>query len=272
VRFLQEAIEMKTLIESNSTQPATDSVTELIVALDYPRSDQAYHCVEKLRGLPVIFKVGLELFLNGGNDFVKDLVHQKNRVFLDLKFHDIPQTVARAAKQAALLHVEMFTLHLAGGSSMLRAVVDELSQIPTLKPKILGVSVLTSFDDVRWAEVTKSLTGHASLVSDSVIGLVDHAQKWGRMVWSVRRSNCRRFEKQTPPFIRWCPGFAPNDSNWVRSVVKKARVLLGPMTKHELLPPAQARTLGANAIVVGRPITAAIDPREAAVAILKDLG
>src|SRR3954453_1970587 len=135
--------------------------------------------VDQLHDLPVVYKVGLELFLSGGPELVRELVHRKNRVFLDLKLHDIPQTVACAAKQAALLQVEMFTVHLAGGSAMVRAVAQELSDIPSLRPKILGVSVLTSFDDVRWAEVTKALTGHAVEVSDSVDGLVEHAPSWG---------------------------------------------------------------------------------------------
>jgi len=136
--------------------------TELIVALDFPRADRAMELVNQLEQLPVIYKVGTELFMSGGPELIRELVRRKNRVFLDLKFHDIPNTVARAARQAALLHIEMFTLHLSGGSAMVRAVAEELSDIPLLRPKILGVSVLTSFNDVRWAEVTKAVSGHAS--------------------------------------------------------------------------------------------------------------
>ena len=95
-----------------------------------PRTDRALELVASLKGLPVIYKVGFELFLSGGPDFVRELVHRKCRVFLDLKFHDIPNTVARAASQAAMLGVEMFTLHLAGGSAMVRAVAEELADIP----------------------------------------------------------------------------------------------------------------------------------------------
>src|SRR4051812_36682097 len=87
-------------------------MTDLIVALDFPRADRALGLVNELKGLPVIYKVGFELFMGGGPDLVRELVHQKHRVFLDLKLHDIPNTVARAAKMAALLHVEMFTVHL----------------------------------------------------------------------------------------------------------------------------------------------------------------
>src|SRR3954469_17842597 len=103
-------------------------MTELIVALDVPRAERAMEVVDSLKGLPLIYKVGSELFLAGGPDVVRELVHRKNRVFLDLKFHDIPTTVARAARQAALLHVEMFTVHLSGGSAMVRAVAQELSE------------------------------------------------------------------------------------------------------------------------------------------------
>ncbi|MGZ3687182.1 MAG: orotidine 5'-phosphate decarboxylase / HUMPS family protein, partial [Bdellovibrionota bacterium] len=111
--------------------------TELIIPLDFPRADKALEFIDLMGDLPVIYKVGFELFLAAGPDFVRELVHRKKRVFLDLKFHDIPNTVARAARQAALLHVEMFTLHLAGGSAMVKAVAQELADIPLLKPRIL---------------------------------------------------------------------------------------------------------------------------------------
>src|SRR5271154_1661567 len=135
------------MIEKKTTEDrvAHTHRTELIVALDFSRPDRAMELVGVLKGMPLIFKVGLELFLAGGPELVRELVHRKNRVFLDLKFHDIPNTVAKAVRQAALMHVEMFTLHLAGGSAMVRAAVQELADIPTLKPKVLGVSVLTSF-------------------------------------------------------------------------------------------------------------------------------
>lgn len=90
--------------------------TDLIVALDFPKADKALELVDALKGQPVIYKVGFELFMAGGAEIVRELVHRKSRVFLDLKFHDIPNTVARAAKQAALMHVDMFTLHLTGAA------------------------------------------------------------------------------------------------------------------------------------------------------------
>lgn len=234
-----------------------DPTTELIVALDYPKADYAMEMVEKLGDYPLIYKVGLELFMNGGADLVRELVHQKKRVFLDLKFHDIPNTVARAAKQAALLQVEMFTLHLAGGSQMVRAVAQELSDIPALRPKILGVTVLTSFDDVRWAEVTKSLTQHAVDVSDSVTGLTEHAVSWGADGIVCSAMDLPFLREQFPTLYTVVPGIRPHGSE----VHDQARVMT----------PAQARESGANAVVMGRPIIEAKDPESVVRNVLKDL-
>lgn len=231
--------------------------TELIVALDFPRPDRAMALVESLQGLPVIYKVGLELFLSAGPSFVRDLVHAKNRVFLDLKLHDIPNTVARAAKQAALLHVDMFTIHLSGGSAMIRAVVAEFASIPALKPKVLGVSVLTSFDDVKWAEVTRALTGHAVEASQSAIRLVEHAAPWGIDGCVCSAAELPAIRAAYPSLYTVVPGIRLNggDTN------DQARVAT----------PSNARELGANAIVMGRPITEAPEPRAVVEKVLRDL-
>ena len=231
--------------------------TDLIIALDFPKADRAYSFIEQVEGLPVIFKVGLELFMNGGPELVRELVHRKNRIFLDLKLHDIPNTVARAAKQAALLHVEMMTLHLAGGSAMVRSVVEELADIPLLRPKILGVSVLTSFDDVRWAEVTRALTGHAVKAGDSVLGMVEQSASWGIDGIVCSAMELDLIGKRFPGLYRVVPGIRPDGF----STHDQARVTT----------PLQARQLGANAIVMGRPITEASNPREVAESVLKDL-
>jgi orotidine-5'-phosphate decarboxylase len=185
-------------------------------------------------------------------------VHRKNRVFLDLKFHDIPNTVARAAKQAALLHVEMFTLHLAGGRDMVKAVSKELADIELIRPKILGVSVLTSFDDVRWAEVTKSLTGHAADIATSVQGLVEHSTSWGADGVVCSAMELEALKKNFPALYTVVPGIRPSGS----PSNDQARVMT----------PTEAQAAGASAIVVGRPITESPDPRQAAIAILAELG
>ena len=231
--------------------------TELIVALDFPRAEQAMSLVDRLEGLPLVYKVGLELFMSEGPSFVKELVHRRSRVFLDLKFHDIPNTVARAARQAALLHVEMITLHLAGGRAMFRSVIEELSEIPHLKPKLLGVSVLTSFDDVRWAEVTRALTSHAIDTSISVEGLVSQAPSWGADGVVCSALELPEIRRQFPGMYVVVPGIRPSGTE----VHDQSRVVT----------PAAARAMGANAIVVGRPISESRDPRKMVETILKDL-
>jgi orotidine-5'-phosphate decarboxylase len=234
-----------------------NTTTELIVALDYSKTDQALALTEGLKGLPVIYKVGFELFLQDGPAFVRELVHRHHRVFLDLKFHDIPNTVAQAAKQAAFLRVEMLTLHLAGGSQMIKAVKSEIDQIPEIRPKILGVSVLTSFDESRWAEVTKSLTGHTAFVEDSVKGIVKNAQNWGcdgvvcspLEVAAIRRSH--------PDLTLVVPGIRPTGSE--------------SQDQSRVMTPFQAKLAGASMLVVGRPITQAKEPRLVVENILKEI-
>jgi len=233
------------------------SPTDLIVALDFAKPEQALKLVEKLDGLPVVYKVGFELFMADGPSFVRELVHQKRRVFLDLKFHDIPNTVARAAIQASSLHVEMFSVHLSGGSAMVKAVADALADISLIRPKILGVSVLTSFDDVRWAEVTKALTGHAVNTDDSVNGIVEHALAWGADGVICSSLELPSLRKQYPTLYAVVPGIRPEGF----SAHDQARVMT----------PEQARLAGASAIVMGRPIIESQDPRELVEKVLKDL-
>ncbi len=231
--------------------------TELIVALDFPKPQAALELAKSLAGMPVILKVGSELFLHGGPDLVRELVHQKQRIFLDLKFHDIPNTVAQAAKQSALLHVEMFTLHLAGGAAMIQSVRAELDQIPELRPKVLGVSVLTSFDELKWAQVTRALTGHTAEVSQSVQGLVSHALSWGCDGIVCSPHEVAQVRKSFPALFTVVPGIRPEGS----AAQDQARVMT----------PQEAKLAGASAIVVGRPITQNANPRAVVEKILADI-
>lgn len=231
--------------------------TDLIVALDFPRPEPALQMVETLEGLDVIFKVGLELFLSAGPQLVRELVHQQKRVFLDLKFHDIPNTVAKASLQAALLKVEMLTVHLVGGSAMIQAIKAELGEIPALRPKILGVSVLTSFDDVRWAEVTRALTHHAMDVHESVSGLVLEGVRWGADGVVCSAMELDALLRIQPDLYTVVPGIRPAGS--------------GAGDQARVMTPAQARQAGACAIVMGRPIIESRDPRALVESVMKDL-
>jgi orotidine-5'-phosphate decarboxylase len=136
--------------------------------------------------------------------------------------------------------------------------VDELADIPMLKPKILGVSVLTSFDDVRWAEVTKAMTGHAVPASESVINLVEHAVSWGADGVVCSALELEFIRSRFPHLYAVVPGIRPKGS----SNDDQARVTT----------PEHAHRLGADAVVVGRPITESPHPRSVVESILKDLG
>jgi orotidine-5'-phosphate decarboxylase len=151
----------------------------------------------------------------------------------------------------------MITLHIAGGSSMIRDVVSELSDIPLLRPKVLGVSVLTSFDDVRWAEVTKAMTDHASTVSDSVAGLVDSAVSWGvdGIVCSALELSAIR--SRYPNLYTVVPGIRMQGAD----THDQARVT----------SPGMAKELGASAIVMGRPITESPNPGQVVHSVLREL-
>lgn len=231
--------------------------TDLVVALDFAREDAAWAVVDALDGLNLVFKVGLELFSAAGPQFVRELVHRKKRVFLDLKLHDIPNTVAKASLQAAMMHVEMFTIHLAGGSAMIHAVRDALAEIESLKPKVLGVSVLTSFDDLRWAEVSRAISGHSSDVHDAVAGLVDAFSGAGIEGIVCSAHELERIRDQYPRLYTVVPGIRLDH--------------VAGDDQARTMTPADAARSGASAIVVGRPITQAKEPRAIAEQILRDL-
>ena len=242
------------MASSHGTNPAT---TELIVALDFSDASRALELVRALRSLPVIYKVGSELFLTAGPDFVRELVRGGSRVFLDLKFHDIPNTVGKSARQATALGVDMFTLHLSGGSAMVRAAALALGEIHGKKPRILGVSVLTSLDDELWGDVTSAIAGARVSVEQSVESLVRSAESWGidGVVCSAREVGAIR--REHPSLSAVVPGVSPGGTQ------------AGDQSR--VATPEEASAAGASAIVVGRPVIQASDPREAARAILDSL-
>lgn len=212
--------------------------------------------------LPVVWKIGSELFLAEGPGWVRKRAKEGFRIFLDLKFHDIPNTVMKAAAQVASMGVEMFTVHLAGGPNMIRAVRDELEKKfggkkRGKRPLILGVSILTSFDQPTWDDVSFAVGGKASKVADSVKRLVAQARYWG-----VDGVVCSPHEIKTviaadPVLFTVVPGIRPKGAK----AGDQARVMT----------PKQAATLGARAIVCGRPVTEAKAPRAMVEKILREL-
>ena len=133
----------------------------------------------------------------------------------------------------------------------------EADQIPELRPKVLGVSVLTSFDELKWAQVTRALTGHTAEVSQSVQGLVDHAQSWGCDGIVCSPHEVAQVRKSFPALYTVVPGIRPIGSD----AQDQARVMT----------PLEAKIAGASAIVVGRPITQNSSPRQVVEKILADI-
>lgn len=230
---------------------------KLIVALDVPARDAALALVQALRPRVTRFKVGMELFTACGPALVREILERGGQVFLDLKYHDIPHTVARAGVAAARLGVGMFTVHLSGGPLMARRAADELEahcqvhRIP--RPRILGVTVLTSLEQADLEAI-----GVLRPVEDQVLALAEMAKTAGLdgVVASPREVGRIR-ESCGANFLIVTPGVRPAGSE--------------PDDQARILTPRQALEAGADFLVVGRPIVRAKDPLEAAEGILLEM-
>lgn len=221
--------------------------TQLIIALDVPDLEAARALLKKLKGLPVIYKVGSSLFTLAGPPAV-DLAHEHGgRVFLDLKFHDIPNTVRNAVASAAKLGVYSLSLHLSGGAEMIKAAVS----LGT-RPLLWGITVLTSFDEAGFAKV-----GFKDDIAGTISGLAGLGAAHGidgivcspREAASVRKRFGGGLQIITPG-IR--PAKADDDQ-------KRA------------MTPKEAALAGADFIVAGRPVLEAADPARAAQDILEEM-
>jgi orotidine-5'-phosphate decarboxylase len=224
----------------------------LIVALDVPGATDAMELVKRLDGACTWFKVGMELFTAAGPAIVEQLASRGNSVFLDLKFHDIPNTVAGAVRSAARLGVRLLTLHAGGGPAMLGAARMALEGIAN-PPELLAVTVLTSMDasQLKAAGIGREPAKQAELLA-----------KMG-MKAGIRGFVC-----------------SPEEVAALRSITGPEGVLVVPGIRpagadagdqKRLATPAKALRQGANYLVVGRPITQAAKPAEAAEAILKEM-
>ena len=222
----------------------------LIVALDVDTPDEAYRLADRLSGIVGGFKIGSRLFTSHGPSLVEHLVARGDRVFLDLKFHDIPNTVAGAIAAATRLGVWMVNVHAAGGEAMMRAARtaahEEAARIGRAPPLVIAVTVLTSLDDVMLRQV-----GVGTAVLDQVVRLAALTQQSGLdgVVASPQeiaaiRSRCGSAFAIVTPGIR-----GADDAKGDQQRTATA---------------AEAVTAGATYLVVGRPIIAASDPRAAA--------
>ena len=230
----------------------------IVVALDVDTIEQALSLVEGLRGLVGMFKVGKQLFTTAGPEIVRRIIGMGEKVFLDLKFHDIPNTVAKTSVEAARLGVSIFNLHAMGGSRMMRAAVDavnetvEREKMP--RPLILGVTVLTSHTQESLNEI-----GIDRRLEDEVVALARLCKASGidGVVASPHEIIRIREAVNHRDFVVLTPGVRPTGA------------VLNDQSR--VMTPAEAIRAGADFLVVGRPITAADNPVLAAQKILEEI-
>jgi orotidine-5'-phosphate decarboxylase len=221
----------------------------IIVALDLPTAAQALEMVAKISGEVSFFKIGLQLYTAAGPENVRAVIAAGAKVFLDLKLHDIPNTVAKSVAAAGDLGVQMLTIHLSGGRRMLEAAMNECS--PDLL--LLGVTVLTSSDDDTLREI-----GVTSKVEEQTIRLAKLGVDAGvrGLIASPQEVVALREQLGHETTII-TPGVRPA---WSAADDQK-----------RFLTPREAVDNGADYLVIGRPITAASDPREAVRKIVAEL-
>ena len=229
----------------------------IIVALDVATADEALKLVEQLAPVCGGFKVGSELFTAAGPEIVRRIRVLGAPVFLDLKFHDIPNTVARAVAAAVRLDVQMLTVHTSGGMEMLRAaehIAQESAwQLGHAPPLVLGVTILTSLDGAALSQI-----GLDPNVSRQVRRLANMANQAG-----LRGLVC------SPREVAELRQLLPTSTQLVIPGIRPQPVAADDQKR--TLNPREALALGANWLVIGRPIYAAPDPRAAAEQILKEI-
>ena len=216
---------------------------KIVIALDYANAKEALNFVEQLDPTLCRLKVGKELFTAAGPQLVEALVAKGFGVFLDLKFHDIPTTVAKACEAASRLGVWMLNVHASGGSAMMEAAREGVERSGQ-KPILIAVTVLTSMNQQMLNEV-----GVAGSVADQVLNLAALTQKSGLdgVVCSAQEAPAIR-KVLGDKFCLVTPGIRPSDA----ALDDQSRVVT----------PSQALTLGSSYLVIGRPITQSQNPLE----------
>jgi orotidine-5'-phosphate decarboxylase len=226
---------------------------KIVVALDYADTASAFKLVDQLDPALCRVKVGKELFTAAGPQFVESLVAKDFGVFLDLKFHDIPNTVSKACEAASRLGVWMLNVHASGGLAMMQAAKEGVARSGH-SPLLIAVTVLTSMN-----QATLDQIGVTAKVEDQVLNLAmltQHAGLHG-VVCSAQEAAMLRQELGNG-FCLVTPGIRPADA----SLDDQNRVVT----------PARALALGASYLVIGRPITQAPDPLKALQAIQREIG
>lgn len=231
--------------------------SRLIVALDYPGFEEMKDTVEKLGDSISHYKVGMELYYSAGPAAIRYLTEQGKQVFLDLKLHDIPNTVAGSSAALTRLGVFMFNVHASGGQAMMSAAVEsstiQAQQLGMKRPLLIAVTVLTSINQNEWTNL-----GHAAAIAEQVVHLAVLAKESGMdgVVASAQEAAAIR-QACGPEFHIVTPGIRP--------------VWAAVNDQSRITTPADALKAGASFLVVGRPITAAENPVEAASKIIAEM-
>ncbi len=234
------------------------NANKLIVALDVDSPARARELVSALRGIAGMFKIGSRLFTAAGPAFVKEIVASGEQVFLDLKYHDIPNTVAQAGVEATRLGVSIFNIHAMGGREMMRRTADSVTQCAEsegiARPIVIGVTALTSanaetLQEIGIDEAPSELVSRLALLAkeSGMDGVVASPQEIGHVRAAVRNQ----------PFVIVTPGIRPAGADH--------------LDQKRVTTPREAIAAGADYIVVGRPILSADDPVETARRILEDM-
>ncbi|HWN01589.1 MAG TPA: orotidine-5'-phosphate decarboxylase [Candidatus Dormibacteraeota bacterium] len=238
--------------------PPTHAKDRLIVALDVETLADAERMVDRLEGLATRFKIGSQLFTAAGPGAVETIQKRGTEVFLDLKFHDIPNTVAGAAREATRMGVLMFNVHASGGRAMMTAAAEGAAtaarELGGRRPIVLAVTVLTSLD--------RAALGRELGVADSVEGHVLHL---AALAAAAGLDGCVASPNEIGA-LRTSRG-----AGWVIVTpgVRPAGSAVGDQSR--IATPGAAAAAGAHYLVVGRPITAAPDPARAAEAVLREM-
>ncbi|MCF6354906.1 MAG: orotidine-5'-phosphate decarboxylase [Candidatus Polarisedimenticolaceae bacterium] len=225
---------------------------QIIVALDFPSAEPAFELVAALDPTLCRLKVGKEMFTRFGPSFVEALVLKGFDVFLDLKFHDIPNTVAAACAAAADLGVWMINLHASGGRRMMEGARDRLERLPQ-RPLLVAVTILTSLEQEDIAEA-----GFAGTPAENVVRLARLAECSGMdgIVCSPLEAADVR-AAVSPGFLLVTPGVRPGQA--------------ALNDQRRIMTPSDALNSGADYLVIGRPITAAPDPLQSLQDILTEI-
>ena len=243
----------------------------LIVALDVSSAAKARQVVQSIGDAATTYKVGKQLFTVEGPEIVRDLVSSGRKVFLDLKFHDIPNTVVGAIRAASELGVSMLTVHASGGGTMLKAAAQAAAESAT-KPMVLAVTVLTSLSDADLIHL-----GIAGRVIDQVIRLAALARGAGCDGVVASALEAHQLRRELGADIKIVtPGIRPGDQSLPRGgphlpSFSNSRDTARRDDQARVLTPKEAIAAGANYLVVGRPILEAPDPARAANDIVREI-